>query len=258
MIPIMFALKNHPLYTWTMQELFSKTTPSPGNQLVAKHGLVELSPKLDQADQLSCPPDKWKNQYHVFARYCKQYQPDSHDIATWPNAISAAGLSLVASGSRHITTMRGVNKIIAGRSLDLVDGSVARQTGQTSNFGAATDATFDKIGMGLILTEAWRQNAIPKWAIIGMLAHNAFNAAATIQHEIRHPADTIRPTKLGKYSMFLENSSVMAYLVSNAIEHQNGKPTRSTKRLRHLGHISASLGIIGGLITATQYHKRNR
>lgn len=71
----------------------------------------------------------------------------ARDIFTVPNLISVAGAALAIHGSEKINTAEGLAECAVGRLADVLDGKVARMTGQTSNFGAALDATTDKIVM---------------------------------------------------------------------------------------------------------------
>lgn len=73
------------------------------------------------------------------------------DIFTIPNLISVTGAALAIHGSEKIDTAEGLAECAVGRLADVLDGKVARMTGQTSNFGAALDATTDKIVMAKIL-----------------------------------------------------------------------------------------------------------
>ena len=64
------------------------------------------------------------------------------------------GAALAMRGSEEIDTPEGLAEMRGrGDQLTVLDGIVARTTGQTSNFGAALDATTDKIVMAKILYE---------------------------------------------------------------------------------------------------------
>ena len=73
------------------------------------------------------------------------------DVFTIPNLISVTGAALAMHGSEKIDTPEGLAECVVGRLADVLDGKVARMTGQTSNFGAALDAITDKIVMAKIL-----------------------------------------------------------------------------------------------------------
>ena len=102
------------------------------------------------------------------------------DLFQVPTAISMAGLAMVLKGSRTITTLGGVNRITAGRALDLVDGVVARTCNQESDAGALADTVCDKLGMLAITHSALRAEALPKALPLAIFANNAASAALTI------------------------------------------------------------------------------
>ena len=81
------------------------------------------------------------------------------DIFTIPNLISVTGAALAIHGSEKIDTAEGLTECAVGRLADVLDGKVARMTGQTSNTGAALDATTDKIVMAKILYEMNKKRA---------------------------------------------------------------------------------------------------
>ena len=137
-------------------------------------------------------------------------RPSCKEVLTAPNAISVAGYLLVLSGTTRMTTARGVASIVAGRASDLIDGTVARATGTTSDFGAGLDASLDKLGMATILTGAWLHRSMPRPAILAMILHNALNATATVIHARRWPEDPLRQTRVGKVVMFAEEVGVLS------------------------------------------------
>ena len=92
----------------------------------------------------------------------EKYRPTIENTLTVPNALSLAGLALVCRGAKDIKTAKGVSQIIAGRTLDLADGAVARTLNQSSDFGAAVDANFDKIGVLALAAKAYSQDVAPK------------------------------------------------------------------------------------------------
>ncbi len=75
------------------------------------------------------------------------------DIPTIPNAMSIAGAVLAWRGAKRIDTAAGIAQVAAGRFIDVLDGIVARKTGQTSDFGALLDTGLDKATTAIILRE---------------------------------------------------------------------------------------------------------
>jgi phosphatidylglycerophosphate synthase len=180
-----------------------------------------------------------------------QYQ----DLFQIPTAISASGLALVAKGCRHIDTLEGVNYIAAGRGLDLVDGMVARAFDQESDAGALADATCDKLGMTFIATQALRKNAVPTYALASMFASNLTSTSLTLAASVRHPHQTYRPTKTGKYSMAAFNVGILSYLYANALE-KNHKDLDLHSQFQKLGHTATTAGIALAIPSNAEYASR--
>ena len=147
------------------------------------------------------------------------------DIFTIPNFISVTGAALAIHGSEKIDTAEGLAECAVGRLADVLDGKVARMTGQTSNFGAALDATTDKIVMAKILYELHKKKEIvPEEALVFIAASNLVNAIATGIANLRsdEKAET-RPTKSGKLAMAGETVTLMSYIAAHIAE-QNKNP----------------------------------
>lgn len=128
---------------------------------------------------------------------------DYRDLFQLPTGVSLSGLALVNYGCKNIDTIKGVNCVAVGRGFDLLDGTLARTLEQESDAGALVDATCDKLGMALIAYTALKHKAIPKSAVAAMLAGNLTSAGLTAVAAYRHPQDSYRPTRTGKYGMAL-------------------------------------------------------
>ena len=146
------------------------------------------------------------------------------DIFTVPNLISLSGAVLAIDGSKKIGTVKGLTECAVGRLADVLDGKVARMTGQTSNFGATLDATTDKIVMAKILYEMNKKGLAPKH-VLGIVATlNLINAGATGIANLRSDEKgETRPTKSGKLAMAGETATLIAYIGAHIAE-QNEKP----------------------------------
>jgi hypothetical protein len=146
------------------------------------------------------------------------------DVLTVPNLISVAGAALAIHGSKEINTAKGLTECAVGRLADVLDGKVARMTGQTSNTGAALDATTDKIVMAKILYEMNKKGLAPKH-VLGIVATlNLINAGATGIANLRSDKKgETRPTKSGKLAMAGETATLIAYIGAHIAE-QNEKP----------------------------------
>ena len=157
------------------------------------------------------------------------------DIFTVPNLISVTGATLAIRGSKKIDTVEGLTKCAVGRLADVLDGKVARMTGQTSNTGAALDATTDKIVMAKILYELHKKKMAPGEVLVIVALLNSINAAATGIANLRsdEKAET-RPTKSGKVGLAMETAALVAYAAAELIDKRTDNP-KPAKLLRKLG-----------------------
>ena len=156
------------------------------------------------------------------------------DVFTIPNSISMIGAALVMHGSEKIDKPEGLAECAVGRLADVLDGKIARTTGQTSNFGAALDATTDKIVMAKILYEMNKKRLAPKKVLVAIAAPNLINALATGITNLRsdEKAET-RPTKSGKLAMAGETVTLISYIAAHIAEQD--KNPKLAKILRKLG-----------------------
>ena len=157
------------------------------------------------------------------------------DIFTVPNLISVTGAALAIHGSEKIDTAEGLTECAVGRLADILDGKVARMTGQTSNFGAALDATTDKIVMAKILYEMNKKGLAPKYVLGTVALLNSINAMATGIANLRsdEKAET-RPTKSGKVGLAMETAALVAYAAAELADKRTDNP-KPAKLLRKLG-----------------------
>lgn len=157
------------------------------------------------------------------------------DVFTIPNFISIAGATLAIHGSKKIDTAEGLAECAVGRLADVLDGKVARMTGQTSNFGAALDATTDKIVMAKILYEMNKKELAPKRVLGAVAVLNSINALATGIANLRsdEKAET-RPTKSGKVGLAMETAALVAYAAAELVDKQTDSP-KPAEILRKLG-----------------------
>ena len=160
------------------------------------------------------------------------------DVFTIPNLISVTGAALAIHGSKKIDTAEGLAECAVGRLADVLDGKVARMTGQTSNTGAALDATTDKIVMAKILYEMNKKELAPK-KVLGIIAVlNSINAVATGITNLRsdEKAET-RPTKSGKVGLAMETAALVAYAAAELADKRTDNP-KPAKLLRKLGAVA--------------------
>lgn len=157
------------------------------------------------------------------------------DIFTVPNFISVTGAALAIHGSNKIDTAEGLAECAVGRLADVLDGKVARMAGQTSNFGAALDATTDKIVMAKILYEMNKKELAPKYVLGTVALLNSINAMATGIANLRsdEKAET-RPTKSGKVGLAMETAALVAYAAAEIVDKRTDSP-KPAEILRKLG-----------------------
>ena len=157
------------------------------------------------------------------------------DVFTIPNAITLTGGILAWRGAEELNNPCGLSKAALGRLLDIIDGPVSRLTGQTSDVGAALDATTDKIVMAKILYELHKKKEIvPEEFLVSIATSNLANAIATGIANLRsdEKAET-RPTKSGKLAMAGETVTLISYVAAHIAEQD--KNPKLAKLLRKLG-----------------------
>ena len=164
------------------------------------------------------------------------------DVFTIPNFISMTGAALAICGSEKIDTTEGLVECAVGRLADVLDGKVARMTGQTSNFGAALDATTDKIVMAKILYEMNKKGLAPKH-VLGIVATlNLINAGATGIANLRsNKKGETRPTKSGKLAMAGETVTLISYIAAHIAEQDKNPKLAEILRKLGAGAFAASL-----------------
>jgi len=178
------------------------------------------------------------------------------DVFTIPNSISMIGAALVMHGSKKINTAEGLAECAVGRLADVLDGKVARMTGQTSNFGAALDATTDKIVMAKILYEMNKKGLAPKKVLGSIAALNSINAVATGIANLRsdEKAET-RPTKSGKVGLAMETAALVAYAAAELADKRTDNP-KPAKLLRKLGAAAFAASLPFAVHATCTYIKR--
>lgn len=164
------------------------------------------------------------------------------DVFTIPNFISMTGAALAIHGSKKIDTAEGLVECAVGRLADVLDGKVARMTGQTSNFGAALDATTDKIVMAKILYEMNKKGLAPKH-VLGIVATlNLINAGSTGIANLRSDEKgETRPTKSGKLAMAGETVTLISYIAAHIAEQDKNPKLAEILRKLGAGAFAASL-----------------
>jgi len=180
---------------------------------------------------------------------------ERQDIITPANVATIVGLGLTLHGAANMDTLQGVVEIGLGRSLDLIDGPLARRF-HASRFGAAFDGTADKIGTLAMVAGAYYYDAAPDIVLGGVLVQNVVNAGLTLyaEHKGRDPESSFA----GKRGMFFQNLAIGAFALASVLESQSFQ-----NGLEVAGGVVATIGFILGAIGTKGYfqeafgHKKN-
>lgn len=188
-------------------------------------------------------------------RYYDRNVINRKNVLTIPNLVSLCGFLLVLAGcallfmaDSRAETGAGLAFVVAGRLADLLDGKLARHSGQTSRFGAALDASLDKLAGLAIITTMWARDLAPAWALVLILAQNIANSLATLWATRLSPHKGLKPTDNGKYAMALQNLALGLYVVSFLFAGSSPGVGTGIYYLAHIATIFGTL-IIGGLAT---------
>ena len=139
-------------------------------------------------------------------------------IGSIPNVVSAMSGLTTWRGAEQIGTLKGLLMIVAGRTGDVVDGKLARWLEQSSQFGAAFDATIDKTVVSKLIYEAWQKEAAPRKQLALIIGSQALNAALTGVVFLRNPHRRWRPSKTGKYTMAVQNLCLFSHIAGHTFE----------------------------------------
>lgn len=140
----------------------------------------------------------------------------THNIVTPGNTLSVIGVSLTVIGSNRIDTPLGAGLVIAGRTVDLVDGPVARKTNTASPTGEAIDATGDKIANFKILYEGAKSGTLSPGKVAFIGAQNIANAAIAIIAKKR--GRELHSSKEGKHGTAASGITIGAELVRKQLD----------------------------------------
>ena len=166
------------------------------------------------------------------------------DVLTPANFITVSGLVITTYGATRLNTLDGFIIVIIGKFLDVVDGFVARKT-HTSDFGAAMDATADKITGFIILISALIFDMVTVGFIIFLLVQHLIVAGLSVFAALR--GISLKVTKLGKRNMFLHLVTLFILIGSHFVKGSIGQFAWN------IGHILILASIITGLATALDY-----
>lgn len=137
------------------------------------------------------------------------------DLFAPANAITIVGLLLTLYGASSLHTVSGVLIAALGRSLDLIDGPIARKF-HSSRLGAVLDGTADKLATFGLLLAAFLHETAPVAVIAYIFLQNLLIAGIVTYADRtgREPSTSI----LGKRSMFIQNATLLWFSLLNAAE----------------------------------------
>lgn len=104
---------------------------------------------------------------------------------------------------------------------DLLDGFLARWLNQKSPLGALLDPMADKMLVFVALIVGMLLGEIPVWLAVVIIARDALLAAGAIAFSTRwrdrHGPSEWRPTRIGKYAMFMQTVSIVLVIVDSTL-----------------------------------------
>lgn len=167
------------------------------------------------------------------------------------NVLTVGGLALTAWGTIDILRgkkERGVTKIAAGRSLDLLDGAVADYFKVKSPFGKSLDSGNDMIGEAAMVIGATYGFNMPRKVSLAFVLINGAESAVILAN--KHKWGELQPHRIGKYARFTENVTIGAYVIADLLNNRGYE--NCAKALRTIAHLGAAAAIASRTIAAIQ------
>lgn len=104
---------------------------------------------------------------------------------------------------------------------DVLDGLLARWLNQKSALGALLDPMADKLLVFVALIVGLLLHEIPLWLAVVIIARDALLAVGAIAFSTRwkavHGPSEWRPTRIGKYAMFMQTVSIVLVIVNSTL-----------------------------------------
>jgi cardiolipin synthase len=164
------------------------------------------------------------------------------NLFTIPNALSIFGFILVIIGCFLLDSWLGFALVAIGRLADMFDGRLARSLHSESRFGALLDATLDKLALLAIIIAIMYFGMAPLWALAAIVLQNIANAIATALAEQSHPGRDLKPSRIGKYAMVVQNAALALFVMS----HLADRPDEVGGILLYIAAVIAT--VIGALV----------
>lgn len=177
------------------------------------------------------------------------------DILTIPNAMSLAGGALTCWGTKRANNPVGLAAVATGRLIDVADGAVARKLGQSSNFGALTDATIDKVATATYLWKLHEQGIVPPSVVRAFTGINMANSALTAVAMLQQPGEPQRPTRGGKWGLALQTAALLSFHAEHLLKERHPGTARIAGGL---GRVATLCAIPLSLSATRAYYRRLR
>jgi cardiolipin synthase len=110
---------------------------------------------------------------------------------------------------------------IVAAATDLVDGFLARYLNQASRLGALLDPVADKLLILVALLVGLARGEVPLWFAAVVIGRDALLLIAAVLFSTRwrdrHGPASWRPTRIGKYAMFMQSVSIALLIVDSTV-----------------------------------------
>jgi cardiolipin synthase len=104
---------------------------------------------------------------------------------------------------------------------DLLDGFFARWLNQRSRLGALLDPIADKLLVLVALIVGVLRREVPLWLAVVIIGRDAVMATGVIllstRYKDRHGPAAWRPTRIGKYAMFMQSVTIALVIFDSAL-----------------------------------------
>lgn len=165
------------------------------------------------------------------------------------NGVTAVGTWLTLDGIDHAGTYRGAVEQIAGRSLDMGDGWVARGTGTASDLGEAFDAGTDALEVLYAGTKRSTYEMLTPLESTWFVGQKLVNIVATGVAKAR--GQEIHPTKTGKHTSAALSVTYFGRSLARAFE-SHGRMTAASKAHK-LARFTTRASIVLGVPASLGY-----
>lgn len=161
-------------------------------------------------------PD-WELVQPEYRNRWQQIAAETSGIVTPGNAVTVAG-HLIAMSSVIFGKTSGSRAVgfLAGRSLDVIDGTVASRTGTKSPTGAKLDAVGDKLSIGTAVIAGMAHRDIPRHIGAAVIVDGLLRTGVTGSIELL--GGQPRPNLAGKWSAAGQSFAIGGYAAANSLK----------------------------------------